>query len=146
MVINIWSVFDRIQEYLSDNITISALFPWWIYAWKPLDISSWLSLYFSLSNNSPLIETDRNWRKIIKKRALLDFIIVTNKKDTPDVEIYEALDTLSNEIVWIEINLNWFIINWIQEWNQSWVLVDTNENPLLIAQYNIDYETQLIWD
>jgi hypothetical protein len=29
----------------------------------------------------------------------LDFIIITNKKDTPDVAIYEALDTLSNEIV-----------------------------------------------
>ena len=145
-IINIWSVFDRIQEYLSDNITISALFQWWIYAWKPLDISSWLSLYFSLVNNSPLIETDRNWRKVIKKRALLDFVIITNKKDTPEVVIYEALDSLSNEIVGKEINLNWFIINWIQEWNQSWILVDTNENPLLISQYEIDYETQLIWD
>jgi hypothetical protein len=99
-----------------------------------------------LTNNTKLVETDRQWRKVIKKRALLDFIIITNKKDTPDVAIYEALDTLSNEIVWIEINLNWFIINWIQEWNQSWVLVDTTENPLLIAQYEIDYETQLIWD
>lgn len=139
-IINIWSKFDKIQEYLENNATILALFPWWIWAWKPLDVWSSLSLYFWLSNNAPLIETDRKWQKNLKKRALFEFVITTNKKDIPEVEIYEALDTLSNEIVWKAVDLSWFIIHWIQEWNQSWVLMDTNENPLLIAQYEFDYK------
>lgn len=139
-IINIGRKFDLIQEYLSNNTTISALFLWGIFAWKPLDVWSDLSLYFGLSNNAPLIETDRKWQKNLKKRALLEFVITTNKKNIPEVEIYEALDILSNEIVWLQIDLSWFIIHWIQEWNQSWVLIDTNQNPLLIAQFEFIYK------
>jgi uncharacterized protein with NRDE domain len=138
-IVNIWSKLDLIQSLLVWNTTLNTLFSWWIFAGKPLDVWDDLSLYFWLSNNTPLIETDRKWQKNLKKRALFEFVITTNKKDTPEVEIYEALDILSNEIVWLEIDLSWFTINWIQEWNQSWVLMDVNQNPLLVSQYFIDY-------
>ncbi len=139
-IINIWAKFDLLQAYLTNNSTINALFPWGIYAGKPLTVGSDLSLYFSLSNNDPLVDNDRCWQKNISKRALIDFVITTNKKNTPEVVIYEALDTLSNELVWSNIDLSWFSIYWIQEWNQTGVLVDTNENPLLIAQFQLDYK------
>lgn len=141
-IINIWAKFDKLQEYLSNNSTINALFPWGIYAGKPLNVDSQLSLYFSLATNNPLVENDRKGQKNLKKRALLDFVLTANKKDTPEVVIYEALDILSNEIVWSEIDLSWFIINWIQEGNQTGVLYDTNENPLLIAQFQVDYKNK----
>lgn len=140
-IINIWSKFDLIQDWLKSNTTLDNLFPWGIWAWKPINVDSWMSLYFWLSDNSPLVESDRKWQKNIKKRAFLEFVITTNKKDIPEVEIYETLDTLSNEIVGGDkVDLSWFIINWIQEWNQTWVLVDTDWNPLLIAQYQFDYK------
>ena len=138
-IINIWSKFDKLQEYLSNNATLSSLFAWGIFAWKPLNTTSDLCLYLSLANNNPLVENDREGQKNLKKRALIDFVITTNKKNTPEVVIYEALDTLSNEIVGSEIDLSWFIINGVNEWNQSGVLVDENENPLLIAQFQFDY-------
>lgn len=139
-IINIWSKLDLIQAYLKANTTLNDLFTWWIYAWKPVEVWATLSLYFGLSNNTPLIETDRKWQKNLKKRAIMEFVITTNKKDIPEAEIYEALDTLSNEIVGKEIQLTGFLINGIQEGNQSGVLVDTNENPLLVAQYDFDYK------
>lgn len=141
-ITNIWSKFDLIADYFSSISNLTDVFTWGIYAWKPLDVDSSLSLYFSLSNNAPIVETDRDWWKDVKKKALLDFVITTNKKDTPEVVIYEALDILSNEIVWSEIDLSWFIINWIQEGNQTGVLYDTNENPLLIAQFQVDYKNK----
>lgn len=141
MIINIWSKLDLLADYLTTNATLNTLFSWWIFSWKPLEVWEDFILYFWLDNNIPLVENDRKWQKNIKKRWFLDFVIITNKKDTPDVVIYEALDTLSNEIVWLEIDLSWFKINWIQEWNQSWVLADENENKLLIAQYQFDYQS-----
>ena len=140
MIINIWSKSDLLNTYLSNNVILSNLFNWWIYSWKPLENTNWLTLFFTLENNQTLIDDDS--KRLLTKRALFEFTIVTNKKEIPIVEIYESLDILVNEICWKEIDLSWFKILWIQEWIQSWILVDTNDNPLLIAQFKIDYKSK----
>lgn len=77
--------------------------------------------------------------------ALLEFYIIGNDKNMPDVEIYEALDALSNAIVTIGsdddiIDMGDMIVHSIAEGAQSGILRETDENPYLIAQYNILYK------
>lgn len=138
MIKNIGSQLDKIQEYFE---SIPALSIFEIYAGKPITQPDWLYLYFSLANNSAKVWDDSKWT--LYKEALFDFVIVWNEKNLPDVELYEALDTLSNSIrtFWKEkIDLTDFTIFSIEEWNQSWILRDTNDTPYLIAQYNFIYK------
>ncbi len=141
-IVNIWSKVDKIEEYLSWNTILDNLFVWGISAGKPIIQSEGLSLYFALTNNSVLVNTSRKDGKNLVKRALFEFVIVSNNKAISNVEMYEALDTLSNEICEKHIDLDGFTIYNIFEENQSWVIVDTNENPILIAQYNFDYKSK----
>jgi hypothetical protein len=66
-----------------------------------------------------LVNTSRQEGKNLLKRGLFEFVIVSNNKAISNVEIYEALDTLSNEICEKQIDLNGFIIYNIFEENQS---------------------------
>ena len=142
MIKNIWSQLDKIVNYLNTKSSLTTLFTGWIYAWRPIvKPTTWMYLYFMLENNSPKISSDNYW--VHSKNALFDFYIIWNNKSKPDVELYQALDTLSNEIrtFWKDkIDLNWFIINSIEEWNQSGVLRDKNENPYIICQFDIIYK------
>lgn len=139
MITNLWSKLDLFESYLSSNTTLANIFTGWISIGKPITKLNWKTLYLSLINNNVLIDSNRKDWKNIYKRALIEFVIVTNQKDIAHVEIYENLDTLSNEICWKEINLDWFKIKTIKEENQSGILVDSWENPLLIASYLVDY-------
>ena len=142
IIINIGSKLDLLNTYFSNNITLSNLFSWGIYNGKPLENQSWLTLYFRLESNKTLVDDDS--KRNLTKRSTFEFVIITNQKNIPDVEIYEALDTLINEITDKEIDLSWFKIKAIREITQSWILVDTNENPCLIAQFQIDYKSQYL--
>ena len=138
MIKNIGSQLDKIQEYFE---WIPALDIFEIYAGKPITQPDRLYLYFTLANNSIKIQDDSSWA--IYKEALFDFVIVWNKKDIPDVELYEALDLLSTNITTFgktKIELTDFEIFSIQEWAQSGVLRDVNDTPYLIAQYNFIYK------
>lgn len=141
MIINIWNRWDKIVTYLK-TITALNIFTGWIYFWKTIvKPTNWMYLYFTLENNSPKISSDNYW--VYAKTWLFNFCIVWNDKAKPDVELFEALDILSNNIrtFWKDrINLDWFEIMNIEEWNQSWVLRDKNENPYIIWQYEMIYK------
>lgn len=87
------------QAYLVGKTELNTLFGGRIYAGRPIIIPTGKYLYFQLVNNLPKISNDRNGT--IKKMAVFEFYIVGNDKNLPDVEIYEALDILSNNIVTI---------------------------------------------
>jgi len=141
MITNIGAKFDLLQAYLVNNATLTALFPWWITAWKPIIVWNQLSLYFELNSNAPYVTNDRNWDNNLVKKATINFVITTNQKNVANVVIYEALDTLSNVLVWNPIYLTWMDINSVQEGIQSGILYDKNANPLLIAEYDFVYKS-----
>lgn len=134
---NIWAYMDLIQAHIA-GLWLSAS----IYSWKPITPPSWLYWYFRLENNSDKIADDSIGTHI--KEATFDFIIASWNKTTPDSDMYELLNELSNELVTqagTRIMLpGWFIIYSIQEGPQSWVLRDVNENPYLIWQYRFIYQ------
>lgn len=142
MIKNIWSNLDKIVWYLKTKSSIVAKFPWGIYAWRPIvQPIWWMYLYFMLENNSPKISSDNYG--VYAKNALFDFYIIWNNKSLADVELYEALDLISNEIRTFgkqKIVLDWFEIYSIEEWNQSGVMRDKNENPYLICQFEMIYK------
>jgi hypothetical protein len=140
---NIWSNFEKIANFLNWKTALTSLFTWWIYAWKPIDVSTELSLYFSLSSNNAIVRSDRTWKKTLKKRAIIEFVLIANTKSIPEADFYEALDTLSNELVWSNYNMDWFKVDSIDEETQSWILYDTNENPLIIANYQFIYTSEI---
>lgn len=123
-----------------------------VWSWKPITIPSWVYWYFRLENNSEKIWDDSTWTNM--KEATFDFIIASWDKSTPDSDMYELLNELSNAIVIQAGNRivlpGWFIIYSIQEGSQSWVLRDVNENPYLIWQYKFiyqyRYENKPRWD
>lgn len=132
MIINIWAKLDLIQEKLEELTSLN------VFAGKPIQEPTWMYVYFELQTNSAKIRDDSTW--VLYKEALFDFYIISNNVSTPDVELYEKLDQISNSITWFRIDLNWFEILDIQEWNQSWVLRNDKNNPLVIAQYSIIYK------
>lgn len=142
MIKNIWSQIDKIQAYIAWISAVLEVFAGWIFAWKPIiEPKNGKYLWFELINNSPKISNDTTGTTI--KSALFHFYIVWNNKSVPDVELYEAIDILSNSILTAEkdkIILEDFEIWNISEWNQSWVVKDTNENPYIVAQYTIIYK------
>ena len=134
---NIWAYMDLIQVWIQWTS-----FSYNVYSWKPVTPPSWWYCYFRLENNSEKIWDDSTWTHL--KEATFDFIIASWDKSTPDADMYILLNELSNVIVtqsWTRIELPWgFIIYSVQEWAQSWVLRDVNENPYLIAQYKFIYQ------
>lgn len=140
MIKNIWAYLDKIQAYLKANTTINTLFWGRIYAWRPIGDLQGKSLFFSLINNSIQVAWDRNGT--IRKKASFEFYIIGGGKWVPEVELYEALDVVSNEIITecsTTIDLDGFFLHSIEEWNQSGILRDAKDNPFLIATYNISY-------
>lgn len=93
-------------------------------------------------SNAEKVWDDSEWTHI--KEALFEFIIISGSKATPDVELYEKLDALSNLMVTQageRVVLPWgFTIYGIQEAWQSGVLSDVKENPYIAAQYKIVYQ------
>lgn len=142
MIINIWTKLHLLRDYFKSLEKINSIFPGDILVGKPIEIpSGWMYCYFLL---------DTNWDKIwddstgtLFKEALLEFYVCSNKKDTPDVSVFECLDTLSNAIVTQPgqnmIDLDSFKILSISEWIQSGILRD-QETPYLIAQYKCIYK------
>lgn len=134
---NIWAYLDLLKTYITG---LSVWFP--IYSGKPIKELSWVHGYFRLENNSEKIWDDSIGTHI--KEATFDFIIASWDKSTPDSDMYQYLNNLSNLLViqdWNRVTLPWgFIIYSIQEGAQSWVLRDVNENPYLISQYKFIYQ------
>lgn len=138
MIANIWAYWDLLQQY------ISSLNPWFdVFHGKPIAVVNDTNCYFHLVSNSEKLWDDSTWTNL--KEAVFDFIIISWNKATPDVVIYEMLDTLSNLIItdaWERVTLptSNFIIYSIKEWQQSGVLHDVNENPYLMTQYRFIYK------
>ena len=53
--------------------------------------------YFYLIQNQPSIEDDSTG--VLTKEAIIEFVIISGDKATPDVVLYEDVDALSNMIV-----------------------------------------------
>ena len=140
MIVNIGTKIDLMEAHFSTLLPLIDIFEDRIYAWKPAATQSGMTLYFSEVTNSELVGSDNTYKSTFK-RAVFDFVIITNKKDTPDVVLYEHLDKVSNEICWKGFSLWEFKVFWIQEGNQSGVVEDEGENPLIVAQYAIDYKS-----
>ena len=142
MIINIGSKGDKIITYLKNITVVNQMFTWWIFFWKPvIEPKNWPYLYINLENNGVKINSDN--KGVRAKVALFDFVIVGNDKTIPDVEMYEMLDLLSNNIRTFNktsIDLDGFKILNIEEWQQSGVLRTEKENPFIVAQYNIIYQ------
>lgn len=141
MIINIWSKQHLLRTYFLTKDRVTATFPGWLLVWKPVSVPTWgMYCYFALDTNSEKVGNDSVGT--VMKEGLFDFYICANDKNTPDVEIFEALDTLSNAILteqWSNISLDSFKVSYIVEGAQSGILRD-EENPYLIAQYRIGYK------
>lgn len=141
MIINIWAKQHLLRTYFLTKDKVTVTFPGWLFVWKPISVpTSGMYCYFTLDTNSEKVWNDYVWTTV--KEWLFEFYICANDKNTPDVELFEALDTLSNAIIteqWSNISLDSFKVMYIIEWVQSWVLRD-EENPYIIAQYRIGYK------
>lgn len=139
VVANIGSYLDLIQEKIT---TLSLWFP--IYAWKPIDELSWEWCFFYLVSNGEKIWDDSTWMHL--KEALFEFVLISWEKNTPDVVLYEMLDTLANKIIlesWARWEFTWgFKINSIREGNQTGVFKDVKERPYIIAQFSMIYQSR----
>lgn len=134
---NIGAYMDLIQAHVA-----SLWLSFTVYSWKPVTVPSGIYGYFRLENNSTKVADDSTGTH--QKEATFDFVISSGNKSTPDSDMYENLNELSNAIVTeagTRITLpGWFIIYSIQEAAQSGVLRDTAENPYLIWQYIFRYQ------
>lgn len=141
MIKNIWSQIWQIQWHISNLIS-----PKVIFAGKPVKVPSVKYIYFNLVNNTEAFSSDVSWQtRTLVKRALFDFYIFWSDKNTPDQEVYEDLDFLSNSIVTTaSVPLIDFLIMSISEGAQSWILRDVNERPYIIAQYFITYKNYYV--
>lgn len=136
---NIWSYIDLIQEKLT---TLSLWFP--VYAGKPIDELDGNGCFFYLVSNGEKVSDDSQWVHI--KESLFEFVLISGNKNTPDVVLYEMLDSLVNKIIleaWDRWELTWwFTIQSIREWNQTGVFKDVNDRPYIIAQFFIIYQSR----
>jgi hypothetical protein len=141
-IINIGSRLDLVQSYISGLTGISTTFAGGFFSGKPIVEPAWLYAYFTLDRNAPKISSDVNG--IIRKEATLTFAIVEGQIDSPDVVLYEALDTLSNQLCTecndSVINLSWFYIYSIEEGNQSGVIRWENHRAYIVADYTLIYK------
>lgn len=142
MIKNIWAQQSLIRDYIKWKAGINTQFPGNIFVWKPVIApTTGMYCYFYLDANSDKVSND--YAGTVLKEWTFEFVICWNKKDTPDADIFDALDVLSNAIVTNEssdaINLSWFKIMSIQEGIQSGILRDI-ENPYLIARYTFIYK------
>lgn len=136
---NIWAYLDEVRTYILTKTSIFSE----VVVWKPMDEVNGLCLFFSMVNNNKQITNDIKGTE--RKKALFDFYIIWENKNTAEVEIYEAYDSLANSIL-TDCSQNidiWNItIHAIQEWNQSGILRDVKGRPFLIAQITISYTYQ----
>lgn len=137
VIANIGAYLDLLQAH------INGLWVWFeIYAGKPIAEQQWTNWYFFMISNTEKVWDDSEWTHI--KEALFEFIIISGSKATPDVDLYEKLDALSNLMVTQAgeriVLPGWFTIYGIQEASQSGVLSDVKENPYIAAQYKIVYQ------
>lgn len=134
MIKNIWSHIWNIEQHISWLFTTVP-----VYAWKPVNKSG-LYVWFGLIDNSEWIQTDYMGKTTLTKEAILQFSI-TGDMDTPDQELYEILDQLSNSIVTSgNISLDWFIIHSIQELWQSGVIREQKNRPHIVWNYIFKYK------
>ena len=142
MKININSKLDLLTLYFRANTALNTLFVWWINAGLPVENVNWLSLFFFSPNDIKETSSSIVWWIATRRKAIFNFVIVWNKKDIPDVEMFEHLDILTNEITWNFINLGWFLIrtiNW--EWH-NWLQYDKKQNPIIVWEYEIIYQPE----
>lgn len=133
---NIGSYLDKLREYLLTQTSIFSE----IIVWKPVNEIEGLSLYFALTNNSVQISNDVRW--IERKKALFDFFISWENKSTPEVEIYEAIDSFVNSVMTDKtenIDIWGLTIHSIEEGSQSGILRDSKDRPFVILQVYISY-------
>lgn len=142
MIINIWAKLHLLRDYFITKERVTTIFPGGITVGKPVvQPTSWMYCYFDLDGNNMSIRNDVDGT--IVKEGLFEFIISANKKNTPDVDVYEALDSFSNAVQTTKntpsIDLDGFKVYSITEDIQSGILRDT-ECPYLIARYRIVYK------
>lgn len=140
---HIWEKFEELQEYIAWKSAISSIFTGWIMAGKPyLQATPWEPyLYFDISSNNPIVDSERIGKNILEKEAIMDFYLIFPSAWTPHVDIYAALNTISNNICekWISL---WDVkVSEIIEWNQTGVIREENETPFIFAQYRFFYES-----
>ena len=142
-VINIGNRGDKIISYLKSISVLNTLFTWGIYFGKPIvEPTTWMYLYLHLQNNAQVKISSDNYGTY-SKTAQFDFVIVGNDKAMPDVELYEALDLITNNIRTFgksSITIDDFTIMNIEEGNQSGVIRTDKQNPRLIGEYYITYK------
>lgn len=136
-IANIWAYSDLIAEYIA---TLWFNFP--VYAGKPVVEPKWKYAYFRLENNSESIGDDSHGT--LHKKADFDFVFVGWSRDTSDREIYEMLDDFSRKFLTeknegIILGKNFKIFS-ILDGDQSWVMRNEKENPLLLAVFSLRYQ------
>lgn len=139
IIVNIWEFLDLIQEKIT---SLNPGFP--VYAWKPSDELQWKACYFYQVSQWPKIADDSTW--VHKKESLMEFVVISWQKNTPDVELYEMLSSIVNKIL-LEEGAAWelpggFKIWSIREWSQSGVFHDVKERPYIIAQFFFIYQAR----
>lgn len=136
-IANIWAYSDLLAEHIA---TLELDFP--VYAGKPIIEPKWKYAYFRLENNSPSVHDDTTG--IIHKKADFDFIFVSGSRNTSDKEIYEMLDDFSRKFLtekneWITLGNNFKIFS-VLDGQQSGVIRDEKQNPLLLAVFSLRYQ------
>lgn len=135
-IANIGAYTDLLYNHIE---TLGIPFP--VYNGKPLRELAGEYVYFRLENNETHTATDHGTGVLIKK-ASFDFIFVGGH-NTPDARLYAMLDTLSNAFCTKNIRIgSAFKIISIFEGQQSGVIRDTKQNPLLLWTYNIIYHAR----
>lgn len=148
MRVNIWSKLSNIVSYLEWITAINDLFPWWVYAEKPASLSSWITdnyLYIELISNLNSITPDNSISLV--KEWIINFVIIWKKQDVVAQDLYEILDTISNNIITdtntnYSIDMGGFIVKQIAEGSQSGVIRDNNNIPFINAEYTFFYKSK----
>lgn len=136
-IANIWAYSDLLAGHIA---TLGLDFP--VYAGKPIIEPKWKYAYFRLESNRPSISDDTSG--ILHKKADFDFIFVGGSRDMSDREIYEMLDDFSRKFLtekneWIILGKNFKIFS-ILDGDQSGVMRNEKENPLLLAVFSLRYQ------
>lgn len=133
-LINFGLKLDKLQEYLQGKMQIP------VFSWKPSSVPKGPYCYFKMESNSEAIKND-NSALAYMKIASLDFVIASWKSDTPEVEMYELLNKISEIFLQIDgFSLDDLQINLVEEGQQSGVFRDDNNNPLIIGEYKFHYK------
>lgn len=138
MIISIWTHIKDIVDVLDTIVSITTLLPWGIRFEKPQEKDQ---TYMYISLVSDLTNTQSNKGSIIKT-ARLSFHIVGWNQDIIPNDLYNIVDTITNEIVdeWcIKIALNNLKLIAIDEWTISPVFTIEKNKPYIIKDYFFTY-------